>query len=100
MKKNTAVESDLSFVQHPGCCNPAVFRSVWDRLCEQLFGAMPAGMDAGSQLPNIEIWENGVSLENEASPFTFKVVSDGNDAPKASDIIKYKGKFYIIGAVE
>ena len=99
-----AICSDISFVQRefgkPGCCTPDVFRSVWDRLCKQLFGAMPVGMDAGSQLPNIEIWKDGVSRQGDTEPYTFVVASDGTDAPKASDIIYYKGKYYIIGAVE
>ena len=93
-----AVSSDLAFVQ--GCCPSSVYRSVWDRLCQQLFGAMPAGMIAEDQISNVDIWKDGVSLTVEGTPATFTIISDDDDTPKAGDVILYKGKYYIIGAVE
>ena len=107
-----AVCSDLAFVGNGGnigCgCNPTctpgcsatVFRSVWDRLCQQLFGAIPPGMDTEDILPDITIWDKGVVLvadENGNYDFTINSVSG---TPKAGDVILYKGKFYIIGEVE
>lgn len=93
----SAILSDICYVK-PGC-TPGYFRSVWDRLCEQLFGSIPIGMDASSQLPNIEIWKDGV-VPDSTNPQKFTVVTDNTEAPKASDVILYKGKYYIIGAVE
>ena len=77
-----------------------VFRSVWDRLCQQLFDATPPGMDSEEQLPDIEIWKDGVVLVDDTYPYTFKVTSDGESSPKPSDVVLYKGKYYVIGEVE
>lgn len=93
-----AICTDLAYAK--SCCPKGVYQSVWDRLCERLFGALPPGMDSDSILPNVEIWKNGVIKQNDTSPYTFTVVSDGEVAPKASDIILYKGQYYIIGAVD
>ena len=106
-----AINSDLVFVGNGvsnGCCcgdggavdQLVVFRSVWDRLCRQLFGAIPPGMDTDDQLPDIDIWKDGVALVDDSYPFTFVVASDGEETPKKADVIEYKGKYYVIGAVE
>ena len=107
----SAVHSDLLFVQNgnggQGCgcgCNGGgqvtVFRTVWDRLCQQLFGAIPPGMDSVDQLPDVEIWSNGVALRSEENGvYSFSVTASGDTAPKAGDVIQYKGKFYVIGNV-
>lgn len=77
-----------------------VFRSVWDRLCQQLFGAIPPGMDTEDILPDITIWQEGVILqEEEGGEFSFTVTTSGEEAPKAQDVILYKGIFYIVGQV-
>ena len=61
-----SVCSEVSYVGAGGCCQSrTVFRSVWDRLCQQLFGAIPPGMDSVDQLPDVEIWSNGVALRSE-----------------------------------
>ena len=107
----SSVHSDLAFVSYPnmgnGCgCNcdckgtPMVFRSVWDRLCQQMFGAIPQGMDAEDQLPDIKIWQDGVVLEDDTYPYTFSVTTGAGESPKPQDVILYKGKYYVIGKVE
>lgn len=107
----SAVHSDVAFVGRPGgaagCgCNPCqggvmVFRSVWDRLCQQLFGATPVGMDSEDQLPDIQIWKDGVVMTKDTYPYSFRVLTpDGEVVPKPCDVILYKGKYYVIGAVD
>ena len=94
---NQAVYSDLAYVK--SCCPKGVYKSVWDRLCEQLFGAMPAGMSGDESVPNIDIWKDGVALLNDSNPYSFTVVTEDTDTPKTGDIIEYKGQFYIIGTI-
>ena len=112
----SAVHSDLSFVQSSsglkggcGCgCNgngngggsSIVFRTVWDRLVQQLFDAMPPGMLGEGQIPNVDLWDRGVALQGGDDPYTFAVVTDEEDSPIAGDVISYKGKYYIIGSVQ
>lgn len=106
----SAVHSDLAFVGRPvdkGCgCNNGcqggamVFRSVWDRLVQQLFGATPPGMDNEYTLPDINIWKGGVVMTEDENPYSFVVMSEADDAPKPADVIFYKGKYYVIGAVD
>ena len=112
----SAVHSDLAFVSRPGngpgcgCtpgCNPGchgsamVFRSVWDRLCQQLFGATPPGMDSEDQLPDINIWKDGVVLVKDTYPYSFRVMTESGEViPKPADVILYKGKYYVIGEVD
>ena len=77
------------------------YRSVWDRLCQQLFGSIPPGMDTEDILPDINIWKDGVTMQqDENGVYTFTVTTSGNTAPKPDDVVLYKGKYYIIGAVE
>ncbi len=100
--------SDLMYVERGGvmprpcqCSGPTdTFRSVWDRLCRQLFGAMPPGIDPENQLPDIDIWKDGVALLNDSYPYTFAVATDGESIPKPDDVIEYKGMFYVIGQVD
>lgn len=96
-----AVCTDIQYVEPGGCCRSRmVFRSVWDRLCQQLFGAIPPGMDTEDILPDITIWQEGVILqEEEGGEFSFTVTTSGEEAPKAQDVILYKGIFYIVGQV-
>ena len=96
-----AVCTDIQYVEPGGCCRSRmVFRSVWDRLCQQLFGAIPPGMDTEDILPDITIWQEGVILqEEEGGVFSFTVTTSGEEAPKAQDVILYKGIYYIIGQV-
>lgn len=108
----SAVHSDLAFVSRPGIapgcgCNPGcqgsamVFRSVWDRLCQQLFGAMPPGMNSEDQLPDIKIWKDGVVMTKDTYPYSFSVMTEsGEISPKPNDVVLYKGKYYVIGAVD
>lgn len=78
-----------------------VFRSVWDRLCQQLFGSIPPGMDTEDILPDVAIWDEGITLqEEEGGEFSFTVTTSSEEPPKAQDVILYKGKYYIVGEVE
>jgi len=104
-----AVNTGITYVgstgQATGCSCPCpgsveVFRSVWDRLCQQLFGATPPSIDTEDVLPDIDIWKGGVVMVDDGNyPYTFVVMCEGSDTPKPSDVIQYKGKFYIIGEV-
>lgn len=95
-----AVCSDLAYVT-PSCCHPTIYRSVWDRLCQQLFGAMPLGMDTSQILPNIELWKDGVvRIDSDPDVYSFEVTTDDGESPKPTDIIMFKGKYYIIGEVD
>lgn len=82
------------------CCPQQVYHSVWDRLCRQLFDAMPQEITSEDQLPNVDIWMDGIALADGPYPYTFIVASDGTNVPKPADIIKYRGAYYIIGTVE
>lgn len=93
-----AINTEVAFVS--GCCPPGIYRSLWERLCEQLFGAVPMGMDTDGVLPDIEVWKDGVALTDDSDGYTFTVVTDGGTAPSAGDVILYKGKYYVIGAVD
>lgn len=100
-----AINSDLVFVgnRNKSCacsCSPQTFRSVWDRLCRQLFGAMPPDMASEDQLPNIDIWKDGVAMTDDSYPYTFVVTSDGEESPKPTDVIEYKGQYFVIGEVK
>ena len=108
----TAVHSGLAFVGDAdgnvngyGCecgCQGSqmIFRSVWDRLIQQLFKATPLGMDSEDQLPSITIWEDGVELVSDAYPYSFHVTSESGNTPKPNDVILYKGRYYVIGEVD
>ena len=93
-----AICAELSFIK-PGC-PPAVYRSLWDLLCKQLFDSFQIGLDTESTFPNVNIWKDGVALVSKDDTYTFIVADDAKEAPQASDIILYKGKYYIIGSVE
>lgn len=97
-----AVCTDIQYVEPGGCCRSRmVFRSVWDRLCQQLFGAIPPGMDTEDILPDVAIWDEGITLqEEEGGEFSFTVTTSSEEPPKAQDVILYKGKYYIVGEVE
>lgn len=99
---NQAVCTDIQYVEPGGCCRSRmVFRSVWDRLCQQLFGAIPPGMDTEDILPDVTIWEEGIVLqEEEGGESTFTVTTSSDEPPKPQDVILYKGKYYIVGEVE
>ena len=93
-----AVSTDLAFVQHGPCgCPTGIYKSVWDRLIQQVFGIIPPDMDADRILPNVRVWKIGVSRINETS---FSVWDDGVTVPKRGDFIYYKGQYYIIGDVD
>ena len=105
-----AVHSDLSFVQYPNqgncCCGNncvngvMIYRSVWDRLVQQLFGATPPDIDSEDQLPDITIWQEGVVLQSdENGNYSFTVTTSSGSAPKPDDVILYKGKYYVVGEV-
>lgn len=87
-------------------CGQAVFVSDLDRLCKLLFGALPLGVKSEHQIPNIEIWNDGVEMEggyrmDDDNPYTFTIEEDGEDPnPKKADVIYYKGRFYVIGDVK
>lgn len=94
-----AVSSDIDYVK--SCCPPNVYRSVWDRLVKEIFGPMPIGMNGELQIPNIDVWEDGVERLNDSEPYSFTVTTEeGEDAPLPGDAILYKGVYYIIGEVD
>lgn len=93
-----AINVDLAFVKKQ--CPPGIYKSVWDRLVEQIFGAMPVGMNGELQIPNVDIWSNGVSLVSSEDPYSFTVMTDETYTPKPGDVVLYKGVYYIIGNVE
>ena len=104
-----ATHSSIAYVERDGkmpspCQCPSgpvdTFHSVWDRLCRQLFGAMPPGIDSEIQLPDIDIWKDGVALIDDSYPYTFAVATDGESIPKPDDVIEYKGMFYVVGQVD
>ena len=115
---SNAISSEIAFVEGGGCCPsqsptppPApgccpdkkgalVYRSVWDRLCQQLFGATPPDIDTEQVLPDVDVWKTGVILVEDTIPATFTIVTDDTDYPKAGDVIEYKGCFYVIGKRE
>jgi len=104
-----AINSGLVYVEYNGrtsgfsctCpCSAEVFRSVWDRLCRQLFEIAPPSMDTEDVLPDIDIWKGGVVMVDDGHyPYTFEVMCEEGDTPKPSDVIQYKDKYYIIGEV-
>lgn len=102
-----SVCTDLAFVERPAgngkcCCKDRmVFRSVWDRLVQQMFGPFPPGMDTSDALPDITVWEEGVTLVQEQDgSYSFNVTTTDGSSPKPYDAILYEGKFYIIGEVD
>ena len=104
-----AVNPSVAYVQYDGkscgcecgyASQTTVFRSVWDRLCKQLFEATPPGIIPEDQLPDIDIWRTGIVLLDDSYPYTFAVATDGTEIPKQCDIIEYKGMFFIVGEVD
>lgn len=107
-----AVSTGLDFVEYPGngnkcgcdCgCNgkPVIYRSLWDRLCQQMFGPFPPAVDTDNVLPDVTIWEDGVELVSKADgSYSFNVTTTGGTSPKPFDAILYEGEFYIIGEVD
>lgn len=86
---------------------PVIYRSDKDRLCQKLFEDVPLSIDSDTQLPNIETWTDGVEMVDEYEheegyngPYTFTIEEDEEADPKKSDVIFYKGRFYVIGKVE
>lgn len=103
-----SVCTDLAYVE-PGtggcCCKggtpPLIFRTVWDRLVQQMFGPFPPGTDTEEVLPDVTIWEDGVTLvEEQDGSYSFNVTTSDGTSPQPYDAILYQGKFYIIGEVE
>ena len=82
------------------CCTPGIFRSVWDRLAAQLFGKMPVDINGEAQIPNVDIWKDGVFRLTDTDPYSFTLVSEDGETPHPGDIILYKGQYYVIGEVE
>jgi len=99
-----SVCSDVAYIEQSGrpceVSTRMIYRSVWDRLCQQLFGALPLGLDSEDQLPDITIWEEGVVLVDDSYPYTFRVTSPSGSSPKPCDVVLYKGRYYVIGAVD
>jgi len=100
-----SVCTDLAYVEGgSGCCKcgnpPIIYRSVWDRLVQQMFGPIPPGMDTDDILPDITIWKDGVTLVSEAGgSYSFNVTTSDGTSPKPDDVILYEDKFYVIGDV-
>lgn len=107
-----AVSSDVSPVvpdeygnPHECRCGDTVLNTDLDRLVRLLFGALPMGMTPESQIPNIEIWKEGVEMDggdrmDDEHPYTFTIEEDESEPnPKKADFILYKGRFYAIGDV-
>ena len=105
------VESDVTAVEpvETGCvhkCAPPVYRSPMAILCRALFGAIPPGIISENQIPNVDIWKDGVTLDgitavgNKLEEFSFTIEEDNDSDPKPSDVIFYNGRFYVIGEVK
>ena len=87
-------------------CTPAVYHSDADLLCRKLFGEIPVGINAECQLPDVEIFKDGVSTEDEIKidgelhEYTFTIETESGREPRKSDVVMYDGRFYVIGKVE
>lgn len=93
-----AICTEVGFVEP--CNPPGIYRSVWELLNARLLGKMPRELLMENNLPDIDIWKDNVVRVNDTEPFAFTIVTSEEDAPKKDDIILYKGKYYVIGAVE
>ena len=82
------------------CKSPVVYHSAWELLNARLFDAMPAGLLAQNNLPDVETWKDGIVPDNDTEPYSFTIITSEEDGPKKDDVILYKGKYYIIGAVD
>lgn len=103
-----SVCNDISYIDYGnrgGCCckggtPPTIYRSVWDRLVQQMFGPIPLGMDSEDVFPSITIWEKDVTLlSDEDGVYSFSVKTSDGTSPKPDDVILYKGKYYVVGEV-
>jgi len=103
-----SVCNDIAYIDYGNgrgcCCNggtpPTIYRSVWDRLVQQMFGNIPLGLDSEDVLPSITIWEEGVTLVSDVNGvYSFNVTTSGGSSPKPDDVILYKGKYYVVGEV-
>jgi len=92
----SAISTDLLFVKQG--CPPGIYRSFWDLLCEQLFAQSTLGLYTEGVFPDVVIWNEGVELMDSTAP-SFKITTSAERTPRVSDIIFFKRKFYIIGAV-
>ena len=100
-----AVFSDCGVIGIGGddhcCCRPAVYRSDKDRICGKLFGPYPPGTDSEYILPDIRVWKDGVEMVDYdgRNSYSFTIEEEEPGDPKRTDIILYKGTFYVIGEV-
>ena len=98
--EGVAVYPELSSVGMDERCGCGiVYRSVYDRLCQQLYGHIPPGMDTEDILRNVFVWRRNVELVVDEIPATFRLTDTGGRVPKTTDIIYYREQYYNIGGV-
>ena len=94
-----AIETDITYVKPT--IPPYIYKTMWDLLCNQLFlQAPPPGVTEDDTLPDVKVWNEGeITMTQTTSPYIFQIKFDTEVIPKASDIIFFEDKFYIIGSV-
>lgn len=95
----SAIETDITYVKPT--IPPYIYKTMWDLLCNQLFlQAPPPGVTEDDTLPDVKVWNEGeITMTQTTSPYIFQIKFDTEVIPKASDIIFFGNKFYIIGSV-
>ena len=96
-----AVDTDIAYVAPT--IPPALYKSLWDLLCNQLFGPTPVVIDTSSTFPDIQIWwhQGTITMTETERPYTFTIEFESapTRTPEGSDVILYEGKYYVIRAV-
>ena len=102
-----SVEAGITYTGFCGhgpypCCCGTVPRTLWSLLCNQLFDLVTNPMmGPEGTFDEVQIWSEGeITMTVTSSPYTFVMVLPDEAVPKASDIIYYGRRFFIIGAVE
>ena len=105
MKAVCTEVSPVELDEYGRVCLPAVYRSEKDVLCKRLFGTIPPGILSDSQIPNVGICKDGVTLDDitpmggTLEEYTFTIEADDSELSPAS-IILYGGRFYAVGEIK
>ena len=95
-----AVDTDIAYVAPT--IPPALYKSLWDLLCNQLFGPTPVVIDTSATFPDITIWwhQGEITMTQTERPYVFTIEFESapSVSPRSSDVLFYQGKFYVIGA--
>lgn len=96
-----AVDTDIAYVAPT--IPPALYKSLWDLLCNQLFGPTPVVIDTSATFPDIQIWwhQGTITMTETERPYTFTIEFESapSRTPEGSDVILYEGKYYVIRSV-